>query len=78
MPEPWLLIQGGVHVQMNGLVLKKVVTHGTPPLKRIGKDLKWISWWKYFCVFIKRKDKRYKYEDELGSSKIVIVPRQQC
>jgi hypothetical protein len=47
------------------------------PLKRIGKDLKWISWWKYFCVFIKRKDKRYKYEDELGSKKIVIIPRQR-
>jgi hypothetical protein len=36
MPEPWLLTMGGVHSQMNGLVLEKVVALGTPPLKQMG------------------------------------------
>jgi hypothetical protein len=30
MPELWLLAMGGVHSQMNGLVLEKVVALGTP------------------------------------------------
>ena len=34
VPEPWLSSQGGVHSQMNGLVL--VVAHETPPLKGFG------------------------------------------
>jgi hypothetical protein len=38
MPEPWLLSPGGVHSQMNGLVLEKVVAHGTPPLKWMGYE----------------------------------------
>ena len=34
---------------------------------------------KYILYFflIKRKDKRYKYEDKLGSKKIATVPRQR-
>jgi hypothetical protein len=44
MPEPWLLIMGEVHSQMNGLVLEKVVALGTPPLKRKGLQLKLASW----------------------------------
>ena len=34
VPEPWLLSQGRVHIQMKTLVLEKVVAHGTRPLKR--------------------------------------------
>jgi len=44
VPKPWLLSQGGVHSQMNGLVLEKVVAHGTPPLKRNGLELEFASW----------------------------------
>ena len=44
VPEPWLLSQGGVHSQMNGLVLEKVVAHGTPPLKRNDLELEFASW----------------------------------
>jgi hypothetical protein len=27
-----------------------------------------------YFVFIERKDKRYRYEDELGSKKIATIP----
>jgi hypothetical protein len=30
-----------------------------------------------YFVFIKRKDKRYRYEDELGLKKIATVPWQR-
>jgi hypothetical protein len=30
-----------------------------------------------YFVFIKRKDKRYRYEDELGSKKIATIPWQR-
>jgi hypothetical protein len=30
MPEPWLVAMGGVHSQMNSLVLEKVVALRTP------------------------------------------------
>jgi hypothetical protein len=33
---------------------------------------------KIFLCFVKRKDKGYRYEDELGSKKIATVPRQRC
>jgi hypothetical protein len=42
MPEPWLLTMGGVHSQMNGLVLEKVVALGTLPLKQKGLNL-WLA-----------------------------------
>jgi hypothetical protein len=42
MPESWLLAMGGVHSQMNGLVLEKVVALGTPPLKWKGLNL-WLA-----------------------------------
>jgi hypothetical protein len=43
MPEPWLLSLGGVHSQMNGLVLEKVVALGTPLLKQTGMGLELSS-----------------------------------
>jgi hypothetical protein len=63
---------------MNGCVLKQMMAQGTPPLKWKGKRLEWISWWKYFFVFIKRKDKRYRYEDKLGLKKIATILWQRC
>jgi hypothetical protein len=44
VPEPWLLSQGGVHRQIKGLVLEKVVARGTQPLKRKGFELALASW----------------------------------
>ena len=59
VPEPWLLSQGGVHSQMNGLVLK-VVTHRTHPFEAEnfwncdGFMMKRIK--ENYFVFIKMKD----------------------
>jgi hypothetical protein len=44
MPELWLLSLGGVHSQVNCLVLEKVVALGTPPLKQKGLQQKLASW----------------------------------
>ena len=73
MPEPWLLNQGGVHIQMKRLVLKLVMAQETPPLKGQVCNGCWHHDEKdkrNIFVFIKRKDKGYRYEDKIGSKKI--------
>jgi hypothetical protein len=69
---------GGVHSQMNGLVLERMVALGTPPLKRKGLEVWLASCFKkikrkLFLVFLKG----YRYEDKLGSKEIATVPQQR-
>jgi hypothetical protein len=78
--EPWLSSQGGVRGSIKSLVL--VLAQGTPPLKRKGfaTDVSFMieKIKEDYFVFKKRKDKGYRYEDELGLKKIATVPRQRC
>jgi hypothetical protein len=66
MPKPWLSSQGGVHSQMNSLVLE-VVAQKTPLRSRRVLNLCWLHSGngkrKYFCFY---KNKGYRYKDELG------------
>jgi hypothetical protein len=77
VPEPWLSSQGGVHSQMNGLVVKTGAGSKYSPFeaKRFARDVG-LMVEKTKDVFYKNKG--YRYKDELRSKKIATIPWQWC